>query len=189
MQHLSFLFLFFSPAMATKGPVLSIEEHPAFVRSSPVLRLCKQQKMWPPGWLPRPHQSSSRDWGRYRSADQEQGSQVRSCLINLINFFEQQPCKRTRVKQETVIHPDFQAQEYSYNQQRFCGDAVGAWKVWWGSAMEAAGKLSDRDIFAHEDLVKRWPIPGTEHRLSKSLIQDTVSCLDPLKSVLSISAW
>ncbi|EDL90242.1 rCG63185 [Rattus norvegicus] len=41
--------------MATKGPVLSIEEYPAFVRSSPVLRLCKQQKMWPPGWLPHPH--------------------------------------------------------------------------------------------------------------------------------------
>lgn len=124
----------FSTAMATKGPVLSIAERPAFVRSSPVrcIGLCKQQKLWPPGWLPCPHQSTNRDWGvfwaagRYRPADQEQGSQVRSCLINLINFFEQQPCKRTRLRQETVIHPDFKAQEDSENQQRLL------WRCCWG---------------------------------------------------------
>ncbi|EDL30579.1 mCG148036 [Mus musculus] len=52
--------------------------------------------------------------------------------------------------------------------------------------MEAAGKLRDRDIFAHDGLVKREPVQGTEHGSSKSLDQDTVSCLDPLKCVLSI---
>lgn len=94
------------------------------------------------------------------------------------------------MKQETVIHPDFEAQEHSYNQQRFCEDAVGAWRVCWGSALEAAGKLwdnRDRDIFAHDDLVKREPVLGTEHGPSKSLIRDTVSCLDPWQWVLSIS--
>lgn len=105
--------------MATKGPVLSIAELPAFVRSSPVHRSLQTTKdmatrlasLPPPEHYPRLRRFLSRR--QVQTSGPKQGSQVRSCLINLINFFEQQPCKRTRVKQETVIHPDFKAQEYS----------------------------------------------------------------------------